>query len=244
MFGNLFGSKKPVQPPSHPDPAAAALVDAVRARSKEDPFVGAKVGAKEVFQRVLVGLKDAKGVHIESLLVALGALAGYACQASLRAQALIKGLPPDSPFHVVGTKDGKRYYFGDPLNNLLAGDQHSVWSVVGGAAQHAGASEFPDLNEIFQHTSTVLGSDQFGVPRMPDGKNAGDLPASYLKALWPHLFPTVKLLCPDPAHWPLLFGLAVQEAVYAGKEAIDPGVAFRIVMESAVPMSKIDLSSH
>src|SRR3989344_4962863 len=197
MFGNLFGSKKPVQPPSHPDPAAAALVDAVRARSKEDPFVGAKVGAKEVFQRVLVGLKDAKG-----------------------------------------------YYFGDPLNNLLAGDQHSVWSVVGGAAQHAGASEFPDLNEIFQHTSTVLGSDQFGVPRMPDGKNAGDLPASYLKALWPHLFPTVKLLCPDPARWPLLFGLAVQEAVYAGKEAIDPGVAFRIVMESAVPMSKIDLSSH
>lgn len=244
MFGNLFGSKKPAPSEPHPDPKLAALVNAIRERSKEDPLVGAKVGAKEVFQRVLDGLKDAKGVHIESLLVALGALAGYSCQASLRAQALIKGLPPDSPFHVVGTQDGKHYFFGDPLNHLLAGDQHSVWSVVGGAAQHAGASEFPDLDEIFQHTSTVLGSDQFGVPRMPDGKNAGDLPASYLKAFWPHLFPTVKLLCPDPAHWPLLFGLAVQEAVYAGKDAINPGVAFRIVMESAVPMSKVDLSSH
>lgn len=35
----------------------------------------------------MAGLKNEKGVHIESLLCALGALAGYSCQAAVRAQA-------------------------------------------------------------------------------------------------------------------------------------------------------------
>ena len=52
-------------------------------------------------------------------------------------------------FHIVDTKDGKQYFFGDPLNNALAGSQHSVWGLTRGAAQHAGAKELPDLNEIF-----------------------------------------------------------------------------------------------
>ncbi|GHU13123.1 hypothetical protein AGMMS50225_22590 [Betaproteobacteria bacterium] len=225
------------------DPRAAALINAIRERSKEDPLVGAKLGAKEVFQRLLEGMKDSKGVHIESLLTALGALAGYACQADLRAQALAKGMPETAPFQVVGTKDGKYYFFGDPLNNILAGDQYSVWSVVGGAAQHAGAKEFPDLNEIFQYTASVLGSEQFGIPRVPENHKPGDIPLNYLKVLWPALFPTIKLFCPNPTDWPILYSLAIQEAIYAGKGAIDPDLAFRIVMESAIPMSKVDLAN-
>ena len=69
------------------DPKTAALINAIRERSQEDPFIGAKLGAKEVFQRLVEGMKDSNGVHIESLLTALGALAGYACQANLREQA-------------------------------------------------------------------------------------------------------------------------------------------------------------
>mgnify|MGYP006207423753 CR=1 FL=1 len=34
-----------------------------------------------------------------------------------------------------------------------------------------------------------------------------------------------------------------QEAIYAGKESIDPELAFWIVMESAIPMSKVDLAN-
>lgn len=243
MFGKLFGSKQPEKKEPQMDPKTAALINAIRERSKEDPLVGAKLGAKEVFQRLLDGMKDSKGVHVESLLTALGALAGYACQANLRAQALAKGMPETAPFQVIGTKDGKQYFFGDPLNNALAGSQYSVWGLVGGAAQHAGAKDFPDLNEVFQHTSSVLGSEQFGIPRVPDNHKAADTPLNYLKALWPALFPTVKLFCPNPVDWPILYSLATQEAIYAGKESIDPGLAFRIVMESAIPMSKVDLAN-
>jgi hypothetical protein len=51
------------------------------------------------------------------------------------------------------------------------------------------------------------------------------------------------LFCPNPVDWPILYSLAIQEAIYAGKEAIEPGLAFRIVMESAIPMSKVDLAN-
>lgn len=118
-----------------------------------------------------------------------------------------------------------------------------MWSIVGGAAQHAGAKELPDLKEIFQHTASVLGSNQFGIPRRPENHRPGDLPINYLKAIWPQLFPTIKLFCPNPVHWPVLYSLAIQEAIYAGKNAIEPGLAFRIVMESAIPMSKVDLAA-
>jgi hypothetical protein len=243
MLGKLFGAKPPEKNQPQLDPKMAALVRAIRERSKEDPLVGAKIGAKEVFQRLVDGMKDAKGVHIESLLTALGALAGYACQANLRAQALAKGMPATAPFQVVGTKDGKHYFFGDPLNNALAGSQYSVWGLAAGAAQHVGAKDFPDLNEVFQHTSSVLGSDQFGIPRVPENHKPARTPLVYLKAFWPALFPTVKLLCPNPVDWPILYGLAIQEALYAGKGAVDPDLALRLVMESAVPMSKVDLAN-
>ena len=129
------------------------------------------------------------------------------------------------------------------LNEALAGSQYSVWGLVGGAAQQAGAKEFPDLNEVFQHTASVLGSEQFGVPRVPDNHKPADIPLNFLKALWPALLPTVKLFCPNPVDWPILYSLAIQEAIHAGKDSLDPSMAFRIVMESAIPMSKVDLAN-
>ncbi|MCK9609455.1 MAG: hypothetical protein M0R33_23755 [Methylomonas sp.] len=93
MFKKLSGSKPPDCVPSQMDPKTEALVRAIREQSKEDPLVGAKLGGKEIFQRLVDGMKNEKGVHIESVLCALGALAGYSCQANLRAQALAKGPP-------------------------------------------------------------------------------------------------------------------------------------------------------
>jgi len=243
MFKKLFGTKTQEKESPQLDPKTAALVNAIRERTKEDPLVGAKLGAKEVLQRLIDGMKNEHGVHVESLLCALGALAGYSCQANLRAQALSKGMPETAPFQVVETKDGKKYFFGDPLNNALAGSQHSVWGLAAGAAQHAGARELPDINDIFKHTSSVVGGQEFGVPRLPQQHAAGDLPVNYLKALWPTLFPTVKLFCPNPVDWPILFSLAAQEAITMAKSVIAPDLSLRIIMESAVPMSKVDLAN-
>lgn len=243
IFERLLGSKQDTKNVPALDPKAAALIHAIREQSKHDPLVGAKLGAKEIFQRLLNGMKDEKGVHVESLLCALGALAGYSCQANLRALATAQGMPEIAVFQTVETQDGKRYFFGEPINKALAGSQYSIFGLAAGAAQHVGAKEFPDLNEIFQYTSQAIGSDQFGVPRVPQEHRASDSPINYLKAIWSPLFPTVELFCPNPTDWPILYGLAIQEAIEFGTGVIDPTLALKIVMESAIPMSKVDLAN-
>jgi len=240
VLKKLFGRKPLEKKEPQPDPKTAALINAIRERSKEDPLVGAKLGSKEILQRIINAMKNEHGIHVESLLCALGALAGHSCQANLRAQALVKGLPETAAFQTVATKDGKKYFGGDPLNNVLVNSKYSIWGLAAGAAQEAGAKELPDIHEMFKYTSSVLGEPEFGIPRIPENHSAGDSPLNYLKALWPAIFPTVKLFCPSPSEWPILYGLAIQEAITMSKSIIAPDLSLKIVMESAIPMSKID----
>ena len=247
LLEKLSGSPRtpPKATPGKPQltPQQEALFHQIREQSTRDPLAGAKLGAKEVYQRVFTALRKDKGVHLDTLLCILGALAGYACQAQLRAQAFKKMQPESSVFQVVTTADGKTWYFGDPLNHLLVGAQYSVWSLAGGGAAQLGVTEFPDAGEMFKHAASTVGGAGFGIPRLPDGHRAGDTPLNYLKVFWPRLLPTIKLFCPDPAHWPILFGLAAQHAIIVSKEVIAPELAFKIVLESAIPMSKVDLAN-
>jgi hypothetical protein len=221
---------------------SAALMRAIAEKHREDPLIGAKIGAKEIVQRLLNSMKDNKGIHVESLLCALGALAGYSCQASVRSQFVDKqGLSENQVFAIVGCANGQNYYFGDMLNKPLIESQYSIWSLAGGAAQHLGAKEMIDINEVFKYVTQSVGSENFGIPRIAEDHKAADIPANYLKHLWPVLFPIVEKFC-TAAEWPILFGLAIQEVMFMGKGVIDPLLAFSIVMESAVPMSKVDFS--
>lgn len=244
ILSKLTGSKpQPTSAHAQQLDPAAALMRAIEEQRKNDPLVGAKLGSKEVNQRLINAMKNEKGVHIESLFCALGALAGYACQANLRAQALDKGMPETAAFTVIDTADGKKYFFGDPLNQVLAESKYSVWGLAAGAAQHNGCSSLPDISEIFGHVSKTVGSVEFGIPRIPDGHQPGDRPINYVKALWPNLLPTIKQFCQKPSEWPILLGLAVQEIMDMSKGVIAPDLALKIVMESAIPMSKVDLAS-
>ncbi|OAI15713.1 hypothetical protein A1507_12860 [Methylomonas koyamae] len=222
-------------------PAVESLVAAIRERSKEDPLAGAKIAAQEVYHRLTSAMQNDKGVHAESLLCALGALAGYACQASVRQRNLALGLAEDAGLVQIEDADGNQYFYGDAVNSPLAESQYSVWGLAAAAAQKSGCQALPDLKAMFSHSANTLGSGEFGMLRLPLRKSPADRPLNYLKALWPNLLPTIRMLCPHPAHWPILFGLAIQEAIHSGKSVIDPCIALKIVMESAIAMSKVDL---
>ena len=232
-MSNQPESANPLQEPPH----IAAFFRALDDRRKEEPLVGAIIGGKEVCKRLIAAMKDTKGVHVESLLGALGSLAGFTCQMSVRAEDPAAG---DGAFVVVGGADGRSYFFGDRLNGPLAENQYSIWGLAAGKAQGLGCTELPDINEIFSHVTTTVGGDRFGLPRIPEGHRPGALPFDYLKALWTGIMPLVRRFCARPAEWPILFGIAIQEAMTLGKDVIDPRLATVIVMECAVPMSKID----
>ncbi|MSQ71883.1 MAG: hypothetical protein EXR27_11435 [Betaproteobacteria bacterium] len=243
MF-DFFRKKPPPSPgggTTPTNPAAEAMRRAIAEKKKTDPMIGVKIGANEVLKRLLAVMKDEHGVHIESCLAVLGAMAGYACQHSVREEFVRSGdMPETRAFVVVDAKDGKRYFFGDLVNKPLAESRFSVWSLTAGAAQKMGLP-VPDVNEIFKHVSDTVGTDSFGVPRVPEAHRARNLPAKYLKDLWLAVHAHALEYCNYPFELPVVFGLAIQEAIVMGKQVLDPTLAVAIVMESAIPMSKVDL---
>ena len=216
----------------------------VAEEKKQDPLAGIKIGANEVLNIVINMMKsaDTQGVHLETLLCILGSLAGYSCQAGARSKFVDeKGFKEANIFVIVEGVDGKKYYFGDMINKLLIEGRYSIWSLSAGAVGEKAAERF-DRKEIFQYVAQTVGSSAFGIPRITDEHRPKDMPYNYVTCLWKPLLPTVRAYCKDPEAWPILFGLAIQEALGFSKDQLDPFLALTIVMESAVPMSKVNIT--
>jgi hypothetical protein len=224
------------------DAAEAAILKQIQRLSKDDPLIGAKLGKQYALDLVLNSLRDQRGTHLESALCALGSLAGYACQASVRAQSRAQGLGELAHLDRVECANGSSYFFGDRLNELLAGGEYSVWSLAVGAARAGGCEQTLDLEELFRHVAATVGGGDFGEPRLPSEHRAHDLPINYLRAMWPSVFPLVSRFCPKPEHWSVLLGLAIQELVVQYRDLVHPCISLQIVMESTVPMSKVELA--
>jgi hypothetical protein len=223
------------------DPAHEALFEALRVRRATEPLVGARLGAEEISQGLLQALSDGRGVHGESLLAVVGGLAGQAAQASLRACALAEGRPEMADFQVVRTTDGDTFLIGEPLTRVLAGGEFSLWSLAAAAALQQGCQALPDPAELFGHAIDTLGSEAFGVARVPTQHQPSPAALQSLPALWPAVLPTVRRFCADPAEWPVLFALLAQQTITLTKDVIDPCLALVLVMETATAQAKVPL---
>ncbi len=186
--------------------------------------------------------KDERGVHIETILSNLGALAGFGCQMAIR-EGLIKTgqITEQDAFITVETTDKQKYYFGDFLNEPLLSTKEgriSVWTLVGGAAQSLG-SPLPDINEIVGYYAGTVGSDAFFASRLPEKHRPKQLPIEAL-GYWSATRTMQIMYKVDTLFWGWTYAMAAQRLILQAKDIIDPGMAARIVMEAAIPMSKMD----
>jgi hypothetical protein len=239
---NWFG-RKPVatiQKPNEEELKKRALLNAIEAQKAEDPLVGVKIGARDIYSRLLNALQDDKGVHAETLLAVIGSLAGFSCIAAV-SEVLVRidQSPQQIGLAVVEGKDGKTYWFGDPLNKLLAENEHSVFSLIIGKAQALGGGQAHDLENLFRHVAGSVGGDKFGLPRIPSDHRPADTPLNFVSALWPKLRPVLLDYCDDPRQWPLAMALAAQEAQQATSATVPVDLAVTILLECAAPMAKI-----
>ena len=225
-------------------PSRDPLAEAIAARRPQDPLLGARTGAEEISRRLLQAMASERGVHVESLLAVCGALAGHACKASLRARARAAGQPERSGLHVVGTEDGGSFLVGEGLVHALFNDPYSTWGLAAGAARQAGCTVLPDPTALWRHGMESLGQEHFGVPQVPGGHLPSPDSLQSLPSLWPALQPLALRFCPDPEQWPILFGLVAQKAITMGKEVIDPALALRIVMDTAIANAMVMLPDH
>jgi hypothetical protein len=88
-----------------------------------------------------------------------------------------------------------------------------------------------------------VGTPQFGIPRIPEDHKPGDPPSNWIKYGWPKTQGILEQHCASPEEWPMAFGIAIQDVMEKAKAAIDPCLALSIVMECAVPMSKVDATA-
>src|SRR5262249_10197005 len=65
-----------------------------------------------------------------------------------------------------------------------------------------------------------------------------ELPRAALKRTWPKAASILQRY--RPAEWPVLLGGAVYRIITANQDVLAPPVALRVVLEAAVPMSKLN----
>ncbi len=204
------------------------------------------VAADEIANQLVAWLTDElrsrRQVSHEAVLCALGALAGYAAQQAIHEDVVKPGkLSLDEAFVLIETRAGGTFFFGDLLNAIIVAkdpSQLSIWKIVSDAGYEAGAINLPDVTDIIKHCAATVGGPDFGIPRVAAAHLPPIMPREAVNRFWPAA--RRRLAGAAPMSWPLHFAMAAHKLIVEQKDAIRPDIAVRIVMESVVPMSKID----
>jgi hypothetical protein len=155
-------------------------------------------------------LTTERGVHAETLLVSIGAVAGFAAQAAALERMNKRDVPLPAGFDktvsreafntylrdaglilIGSTKEGQHFYFGDLINGYLVQQKttvgHSLFAILAAAAIEAGArpSELPDMAALFRHVASTVGKPEYGVLNPPKPLNPHYTPRAALTEFWP-----------------------------------------------------------
>ncbi len=196
-----------------------------------------------VLQMLMEKLLTERGIHIETIFAALGALAGFGCQMAIREGFIKTGkLPEREALVEVVTTSDEVYYFGDFLNEPLlsvAPGRVSVLGLVLAAAEAAGAKMFPDIEEIVMRAASTCGTPEFFEMNVPKDHQPQIAPLEALRLYWPECREVLENAHTDPVHWGWIIAQAAQTLIVQTKDILEPEMAAKIIMEAAIPMSKI-----
>jgi hypothetical protein len=224
-------------------PSLAAMKRAVAEKAKTDPTAPLTFTIEDVLASILEATKDSRGVKVETILGLIGSLAGYSCHVAARSR--LAQMTPDelnvNDYLELGTKAGTTLYFGNLINRPLAEANSSVWQILVINAQRLGATRLPDVNEIFKHVTRTGGTPEFGIPRMPAGQAMADLPVNFVTHVWPKYAPLLSRYSVPVGQWPVVWAGAGARAMQMAKDVTAADVCVTILMENAVPASKLPL---
>jgi hypothetical protein len=211
-----------------------------------DLYVRAKAAADLIGPGAMSVAMSERGLHVESMLVALGAVAGFGCQIAARLSPPPEAVGSDQTVRWVEAQgaDGRSYFLGDAGNHYLLEAPMSLWNVAAGVLPGLGAGAPPDIIEIVRHVAGTIGTEDFGSIRFPPGTGASHAPTEYLVRLWPDTRERLGRSDLAVSEWCVGFGIAVQIMLMAAREATDPVAALGILMETAVAMAKIDPAGY
>lgn len=264
MLGRLFGKRRSTEERS----AAAGMYVEKRMPWEADNDVVAGFAVSNLIAYLIADLKGPRGVHAETLMTMVGALAGFSAQHAIWETVVKTGKLPEhggtdlhgGAFVIADTETSEKYYFGDLLNSYLVPENsklaafgpgpHTLWGFVTSALMTCGRQPISadEIGEIFRNAAATIGTAQFGEPRLPKEHRPAMTPRSALNRAWPRArlilasgeAPMVDGKTLWPGHWPAAIGLVAQKLVLQTKDVLDPAMSMRILFEAAIPMSKVD----
>lgn len=201
-----------------------------------------KFGGQEMFDfimRPVYNSKDKK-MSIELLLYISSLIAGCACQMAAMA---------DDPGTILTlrVKGGETYYAGDAILQKLFGEQYSPWAIVGGGMKQIGQEQVFrdfDIKDCIKYSMETMGSDKFGVIRMPDQYRPEVLSKESITKLWNSCTDHLRRIIPSVSEWPGCYGVMLQKAIVSAGDIIKPDAALTIIAESMLYASKLELRQH
>lgn len=190
-------------------------------------------------------IKRGGRIHAETVLTEIGALAGFAAQMAIR-KAIIAPhqLDPNEILPEVVTKNGEKYYFSDTLNWMLfenlSTPPYSIWAYLVDVVPQESRGELPDMADILGHAARTIGTFRFGVPRLPAEHMPHKMPRAALEEHWRAVVQEFEASGRGAAEWPFDLAFAAQWQMLTSRDHLALPLAARIVMEAAIPMSKVD----
>ncbi|QWT21487.1 hypothetical protein KPL74_05650 [Bacillus sp. NP157] len=192
-------------------------------------------------------------LHAETYVSAAGVIAGYAAQRTLFGEMTPV---PGENIHLMTTRDGGKYWFGDALNNLLLHRDNEdaprrVWAMAAAGAMQAGLTEadLPVVGTLFSYVASSIGGANEGRSSVPE-KHQAHLPArDLLKAVWPFALKCFNDPLPGAppqigkapvAWWAAIAAQAALKPIVDVQSVLEPRIALTLLMESAIYASKLD----
>ncbi|CAG2145723.1 hypothetical protein LMG31506_03243 [Cupriavidus yeoncheonensis] len=180
--------------------------------------------------------------HLPSIMVAIGACGGFAAQLAVW-RTLIQPFnrnPGDFLVHAQ-TKSNESFILGESINHFLfvtRPDRLSFLSTAAGGLQDN--HELPNISELAAHVMQTMGRETFGIPRYPGPGQYMEEPRAALNRTFGIVASYFLKDGHPPKNWPALLGLIARRIIDTHKHVLPPASAVKMLLESAVPMSKID----
>jgi hypothetical protein len=207
--------------------------------------------AREVVGRTLAAvlmaaeIKGGGHIHVETILAEIGALAGFAAQMSIRKSIIEpQQLEANEILAEVVTRSGEKFYFSDTLNWILFENvtqpPYSIWFYLLDVIPQRIRAQLPDIADIVSHAARSVGTSAYGVPRLPAEHMPRKKPRTALNEHWVLVRQEFGASRRDPAQWPFDLAFAAQWQMLTSRDRLPLPLAAKIVMEAAIPMSKVD----
>ncbi len=213
--------------------------DTISANFGQERHESPETAAMSVYQLVGRSLEGPNGLHPETFMAALGALAGFSARWTVR-EAIEAGRM-DNDFHKPSGINRPHVLVSENVNRLVCNMRgQSIVSVLTTHLMRSGADWLPDVNSAVQHNFEAINS-----PRYPDYTVAAKHfpvipPQTLLMMLWEKTFRALRVLDDGPAMAPIAIAIAAAHAAIVHKGKVPIEVSGQLVLETAIAMSKLD----